>query len=284
MNFKKILSVVTVLLAVVAYPLVSSSKSDTKNTITLTDKNLVVLNGAIDDESVGSIIQQLQKLDQQTKLVGKPDPIYLYLYTPGGSIQSGLELIDATQGLNRPVNTVISFAASMGWQTAQGLGERLILKNGVLMSHRAAGGFEGSFGGKGPSQLDNRYAFWLQRLNEMDEQTVRRSKGKQTLESYRNQYQNEMWLTGSQAVEQGYADQVVAVKCDKSLDGNITHSVNFLGFLITYETARCPIVTAIMNVKISAPGENGNVKVARVVEEEIKNKFLNSLDIEKNIR
>ena len=243
---KKLIVGLVVVAALMAYPLISSGKSSNSDKIVLTADNTINLNGEITNESVAATIQALQKLDSKSK---SNKPIYLFLYTPGGSIQAGLELIEATKGLNRPVNTITMFAASMGFQTVQALGDRLILKNGVLMSHRAAGGFQGSFGGQYPSQLDSRYSFWLQRLKELDEQTVARTKGKQTLQSYQKQYADESWITGTQSVEQGYADAIVAVRCDKSLNGMDSKSTSFMGFTINYDKSQPhPIVRRIASL------------------------------------
>ncbi|CAM6004799.1 unnamed protein product, partial [Sphagnum balticum] len=93
----------------------------------------------------------------------------------GGGIQSGLEMTEALNGLGCPVDTVTLFAASMGWQIAQSLGERLILKNGVMMSHHATGEAQGEFGGSIRTQMENRQQLWIDRVRELDEQTVRRT-------------------------------------------------------------------------------------------------------------
>jgi len=119
----------------------------------------------------------------------------------------------------------------MGFQIAQNLGERLVLKSGVMMSHHAEGGTEGQMGGKGQSQLQARIGLWERRIKELDEETVRRTKGKQTLASYQEAYDHELWLTGKEAVEQGYADRVVTVRCDSSLDGYTTHEIMFMGVI-----------------------------------------------------
>ena len=169
-------------------------------------------------------------------------PIYLFLDTPGGSIQAGLELIEFLNGLNRPVHTVTLFAASMGWQLLQHLESRYVLKYGVLMSHKAYGGFRGEFGG-GQSQLDSRYGLWLRRINLMDEQTVKRTGGKKTLKQYRSEYDNELWLNGKEAVENGYADEVVTVKCDKGLQGVDRQEFSFFGMNIVVLFDKCPIRT-----------------------------------------
>lgn len=192
------------------------------------------------------------------RATGQKKPIYLFLSTPGGSIQAGLLLIEQLQSLKRPVHTVTLFAASMGFQIAQNLGDRLILKNGVLMSHRAYGGFEGSFGGQTPSPIDGIYGLWISRITEMDQKTVERTNGKQTLESYQKQYAPDMWRTGSQAVAEGYADKVVRVSCDDSLEGTTSHEALVMGIIpVSYELSKCPMDTTPKNVKVNIPTNKG---------------------------
>jgi len=278
--FKKTVVGLMAFAAVVAYPLVSTGKTDSKaDKITLNKNNTVILNGEIDDASAATTIKSLMELDSGT--FGKKKPIYLFVYSPGGSIQAGLELIEAAKGLDRQVDTITMFAASMAFQTVQNLGERLILKNGVLMSHRAAGGFEGNFGGQFPSQIDSRYSFWLHRLQELDEKTVERTNGKQTLQTYQDAYKNEAWWTGSQSLQFGYADRIVTLKCDDSLSGTDVHHVSFMGIPVQYETSKCPLITAPMNVKIE---EQAKKMVTDENAEQIKKKFLESRDLEKNVR
>lgn len=248
-----------------------------QETVTLTSDNLLVLDGPIMPETIGEFLMKARELDaklsssigSKLKYFSKNDkPLYVYMYTPGGSIQTGFEMNEELKSLGRPVHTITAFSASMGFQTVQSLGDRLILQSGVLMSHRAKGGFEGEFGGQHPSQIDSRYSFWLSRLNEMDAQTVARSNGKQTMESYQKQYASEMWLTGQQAVDQGYADRVVKVKCDASLQGTNSHTVSFLGIInISYDTDKCPLNQGIMNVRVEIPTNKGNKDVKAFIDE-----------------
>lgn len=274
LTFKKALVALTVLITAVAYPLVSSGKNP--NRILLTKDNTVSLNGEINPDSVANTILALQKLDSKSK---SDKPIYLFIYSPGGDIQSGLELIEAAKGLNRPVDTIVLFAASMAFQITENLGTRNIFKNGVLMSHRAAGGFEGYFGGEQPSQLDSRYSFWLQRLKELDEQTVARTNGKQTLQSYQKQYANETWMTGEQAVEGGYADNIVNVHCDSSLSGLDHKSASFMGVNFTYDVSYCPLITSPMNVQVV-----GGDKIDSRYIEEVKTKFTDKFNLEGTVK
>lgn len=238
--------------------------------IVLSKDNTIVLSGVIEGETASVVISEAKDLNKST-LFGKKKPIYLFVNTPGGSIQTGLEMIEALSGSSRTISTVSLFSASMGFQVVQNLGERLILKNGVLMSHRAKGEFSGEFGGQSPSQIDNRYKLWLTRIKELDEQTVSRTNGKQTLESYQKAYANELWLTGTQAVEQGYADRIVEVRCDSSLDGVTTHAVEFLGLHISYDTDNCPINTSPMNIRITSPDRD---KISSNEKETVKAKFM----------
>lgn len=234
--------------------------------VVLSKSNLLILNQQVDGDSTSRVISEAKKLDSNLR---SGRPMYLFLNTPGGSIQSGLELIEALKGIGRPVNTITLFAASMGFQIAQNLNDRLILRNGVLMSHHAAGEFAGAFGGVHPSQLDSRYQLWLDRVRELDEQTVARTKGKQTYDSYIKQYDKEMWLTGSKSVAQGYADKIILVKCDASLSGVTTNHVNFLGMDIAYDLDNCPINTSPMNIRIGG----GNGVVSKDFAAEIRTKF-----------
>jgi ATP-dependent protease ClpP protease subunit len=238
------------------------------NFLVLTEDNTISLSGEIGSEESTKAILQGRTLDQRStidnikKHVGLKthEPLYIFMNTPGGSVRAGQELIEAFHGLNHPVKTVTLFAASMGFQIVQGLDERLVLENGILMSHRAAGGVEGTLGGQSPSQFENRYSLWYDILKKLDLQTVKRTNGKQTLESYQKAYADEMWRLGQRAVDEGYADRVVTVRCDDSLKGVDVKHVTFFGFDISYEVDKCPINTGIMNVKVTAPmfGDNAN--------------------------
>lgn len=245
-----------------------------ESTVVLSSSNTLVLNQIVDGDSVGHLLTQASELDKRhgpgpmsvmfhAIRGGKAwgEPVYLFLNTPGGSIQSGLELIEGLKSLNRPVHTVTAFAASMGFQIAQNLGRRYILQSGILMSHYATGQFEGAFGGQEPSQAANRYRIWAQRLKEMDEQTVSRTNGKQTLASYQKAYNTELWVTGPESVAQGYADELVKVKCDDSLSGSSTYTGSFLGMPVQYDLSNCPINSSPTNISLGIVTNKGQMSL-----------------------
>lgn len=261
-KYIKVVSFVVLALLTVLPTKALSKTEKNDDTIVLSKTNLITLNTQVDGESTAKVIGDAKLLDSQLsgikeKITGNKAHIRLFLNTPGGSIQSGLEMIEALKGLGRPVDTITIFAASMGFQIAQNLDTRYIVKNGVLMSHRAKGEFAGEFGGQNPSQIESRFSLWKSRLDELDQETVNRTGGKQTLQSYQKQYASEMWLTGAQSVAQGYADKVIKVKCDSSLSGTTVHTATVMIFRVTYELDNCPINTTPMNVQIGFATNHG---------------------------
>jgi len=232
-------------------------------TITLTKDNTAVLNGTVESGTVSQLISDIRALDKKHE----SDPIYLFLYTPGGDVQTGLELIEVLNGTKRQVQTVTSFAASMGFQLVQNLGTRTILHTGVLMSHHARGGVEGEFGGLGESQIRSRLGLWEKRIQDLDIQTVIRTNGKQTLLSYQTAYDHELWLTAAEAVEGGYADQEADVRCDDSLSGtNAKNAQGPFGITIKYELDKCPLNTTPMNVHAEIPTTEGLLDYATFIQ------------------
>jgi ATP-dependent protease ClpP protease subunit len=222
--------------------------------IELNETNSVVLREDFNSLSIGKLIGDLAALDSDAP---SEDPIYVVLITPGGYIVDGLTLYTVTAGMNRPVHTITIFAASMGFQTVQNLGKRYIVPYGILMSHKAAGGFQGEFGGK-TSQVDSRYKLWLSIINQLDKKTVERTNGKKTLEQYQAEYDNELWMLGSQAVEGGYADELVLAACSAELSRQsetIEIAASFLK--VKAEVSKCPLDTTVRKAKIEVPTSDG---------------------------
>jgi ATP-dependent Clp protease protease subunit len=233
--------------------LVSTPTVD-KDTILLTAENTLVLNTEVNGESEGAILNRAKLLDRH---LAPGEPMYLYLNTPGGSVQAGEEMIEALTAIGRPVHTISAFSASMGFQIAENLGTRYILSTGVMMGHRAAGGVQGSFGGEEPSQMANRYSLMVREMADLDMRVVKRTNGKQTLASYQKAYANELYIRGQEAVEQGYADKVTKVKCDSSLSGTTKHSTNMMGFKVDYELDKCPLNSNPQNISVAMSTTKG---------------------------
>lgn len=228
----------------------SSAEEQSKSGPVLKKSNTLVLNEQVDDLSVAKLTREAYKMNEN---LPAGEPIYLYLYSPGGSISSGMELCANLQALNRKFHTITSFAASMAFQIAQCLNDRLILPAGQMMGHPAStgsGGFGGQFGGVEPSQTTARYQLWVNIIKRLDEIAVARTKGKYTLETYQRAYDNELWLEGRDAVSSGFADQVVKPVCDKSLSGTKDLIVPYLGLEILVVLSECPLISGPVDVQV----------------------------------
>lgn len=234
------------IIAALSFFISSNALPSSEEVVILSKDNLLVLRDIVHAESVSSIMTRAAILDAQ--LLSSHKPMYLYLDTPGGDVVQGLRLIDFLNGLSRPTHTVTVFAASMGFQIVQHLGDRLIVPHGIMMSHRARGGVEGEFGGVSPSQLESRLNVWLNIVKHMDEQTVKRTKGKQTLDSYQKSYVPELWRSGEDSVKDGYSDRIVAIRCDSSLNGFTEKSVSLMGIVLKFKTSMCPLNTGISDI------------------------------------
>lgn len=231
----------------------SSFAAAAETNVVLTKDNSLTINDVFTGDSVAPLIKQAKDLDAR---IPSGDPIYLVISSPGGSIDAGIELIENLSNLHRPVHTITIFSASMGFQTVQGLGERLVLKNGTLMSHRARGGFSGEF----PGQLDTRYAYYLKRVTRLDEQAVKRSGGKLTMASYKSLIADEYWCDGADCVASGVADKVITSSCDKSLEGQHTVTIDqfmFMGhsIVLTADYDNCPLNTNALKYNILIDGQ-----------------------------
>lgn len=267
---KTVLLVITTLMfstnAFTQVPISSPSSPSVEKQVrqlSLSSMNTVYFGSHFSFDSVAKL--QSEIIAKSAKL-RKDEAIYIVMDSGGGSIAAGLEAIDNLASLNRPVHTITMFGASMAFQTAQGLGDRLVTPSGVLMSHNGWGGFFGEFGNKN-SQLGNRYNFWTKRIERLDRNTASRTNGKYTFDSYRELYENEYWCEGVDCVEDGFADEVVAPMCDASLSGETftKEKVSFFGLdiSISYKRSKCPLITGQYDVQITVM-RNGKVLYSEV--------------------
>lgn len=219
-----------------------SSSVEDEGLIVLSENNTVNLNLPIDENSAK--ITQTKLLEISDNL-GKNKPIYLVLNTPGGSVVEGQHIIDLAKGLPQKVHTISLFSASMGFVISQELDNRYVLADSTLMSHHA---YVGGIPGEVPGSAMVRLQHLLDSVTQIENDIAKRAG--YSLKQYEDLIQNELWVTGPEAVDMRFADKLVRVRCDSSLRGP-AEAVPVDFFFGSGKVAfhKCPLITTPMSVE-----------------------------------
>lgn len=167
---------------------------------------LIWINTGISD-SMSSIVQaQLMFLDS----VNQSD-ITLHVDSPGGSVKSGLSIIDVMEYVSCDINTVnTGMCASMGAVIlgAGTKGKRSSLKYSRTMIHQSSGGAGGHI-------LDAEITWneWI-KVNEQLFKMLSEYTGK-TPEQIKLDANRDLWLSAHESVEYGIIDEVILSKKKK---------------------------------------------------------------------
>lgn len=242
-----------------------------KNTLTLEASNTVVFRGPVTRDSVDKAIK---KISEVSRNLSKSDKIYLVMDTPGGSIFDGMDFIDFLEGIPQEVKTVTLFSASMGFQIVENNpGERLIARNGVLMSHRATGGMEGQFNG----EFETRYRMVKRKIDYLD--TVSSKRVGQTFEQYQKTIKDEWWVHGFDAVDSKVADKLVLLQCGSSMEGTEDLIINTMFGPIRVIFEKCPLMKEPVGVEMAGIQQNAKQYVGAIVREMFyeKEKFVRDI-------
>jgi ATP-dependent protease ClpP protease subunit len=226
-------------------------------TIVLNESNSIAFNQQVSDDYVAK--KQVEFMGKDLRLP-KTQPIYLILDTPGGSVMAGNAFIDFIKSLNRPVHTIVLFAASMGYQITQELGKRYITTTGTLMSHRGA---VSGLSGQVPGELNSRLKMLEDALTGMNVRAAKRVG--MSLEAYQAAIISELWVSGESAVKGNHADDIANVSCDKTLSGTYTEEFATVFGPVQVEFSKCPLISVPIGFKIGNKAIAGNSNGARAV-------------------
>ena len=105
----------------------------------LLKERIIFVHGTIEDGMIDTVIAQLLFLEAEDN----EKDIYLYINSQGGSVSSGLGLIDCMKFITSPVSTIcLGMAASMrALILSQGeKGKRIVLPHSKVMIHQVLGG------------------------------------------------------------------------------------------------------------------------------------------------
>ena len=164
---------------------------------------IVFLSGEIDDNLANTIVSELLYLDSINH-----DDISLYINSPGGSITSGMAIMDTMNFIKSDVSTIcIGMAASMAafLLSCGQKGKRFILPNAEVMIHQPLGGATGQ-----ATEIKiaaERILKMKQRLNE-----ILANNTNQDIKKIENDTERDHFLSASEAKEYGIIDKIIEKK------------------------------------------------------------------------
>lgn len=165
---------------------------------------IIMVNGPVEDTMANAIVAQMLFLDAQDS----EQDIQLYVNSPGGSVTSGLAIIDTMNFIKADVSTIVmGMAASMGAmiQMSGTKGKRFALPNAEIMIHQPLGGAQGQ---ATDIEISAKHILKTRaRLNTM----ISEATG-QTVEQVQFDTERDNFMDVERALEYGLIDAIVANK------------------------------------------------------------------------
>lgn len=179
--------------------------------IKLEENDTVVFKGDVDTYSIDKLILEIEHKIKESQIELKT--INLVMNTNGGQVFQGKRFIEYSKKWPIQIRTITLLAESTGFHMVQGLGERLITKNGQLLAHQAIF-FVRSF--RVPIIEDSDLGKRIQGIKELDEQNAKRMNISYK-EFVKRISGRDYILVGNQAVKANAADRVVEIECADSI-------------------------------------------------------------------
>ncbi|HSO70920.1 MULTISPECIES: ATP-dependent Clp protease proteolytic subunit [unclassified Tessaracoccus] len=161
---------------------------------------IIFLGSEVRDENANAICAQMLLLNAE-------DPhqdIYLYINSPGGSVDSGMAIFDTMQWISNDVATVaMGLAASMGQflLSAGTPGKRFALPHSRIMMHQPSGGLGGT---ASDIRIQAEQSLHIKRTMAA---LIAKHTG-QTVDQIEADSDRDRWFTAEQALEYGFIDHV----------------------------------------------------------------------------
>ena len=156
------------------------------------------------NDNMSTIVQaQLMFLDTTAN-----DDITMHIDSPGGSVKSGLSMVDVMDYIKADIRTInTGMAASMGSVLlgAGTKGKRMSLKHSTTMLHQSSGGFSGNIQ---DAEID--WAEW-QKVNKTLFELLGEYCGKKA-DVVMNDATRDLWLSAPEAKKYGIIDEIITKK------------------------------------------------------------------------
>jgi ATP-dependent Clp protease protease subunit len=167
----------------------------------LLENRIINLVGEVDDGLAYQITSALMVMSEESD-----KPIQMFINSPGGSVMSGLAIIDVMNHIKAPVYTIVTgLAASMGAAilSAGEKGHRMALPNATVMLHQVSAGERGNI-------QDMRVGLeFTEKLNGKLMKMIAANCGK-TVEQLESDTLRDKWLFADEALAYGIVDEVVS--------------------------------------------------------------------------
>ena len=166
----------------------------------LLKNRIIFLGDEVRDDNANAICAQMLLLNAEDPV----KDIYLYINSPGGSVDSGMAIFDTMQWISNDVATVaMGLAASMGQflLSAGAKGKRFALPHSRIMMHQPSGGLGGT---ASDIRIQAEQSLHIKKTMSglIAEHTG------QTVEQIEADSDRDRWFTAEQALEYGFIDHV----------------------------------------------------------------------------
>ena len=161
---------------------------------------IIFLSGEIDDIVSNTIVSELLYLDSLNH-----EDIYLYINSPGGSITSGMAIMDTMNFIKSDVRTIcLGIAASMAafLLSCGQTGKRFALPHAEIMIHQPLGGVNGQ-----ATEIKIAAERILKLKKEINE--ILASNTNQNIKKIENDTERDYYLTAIEAQEYGIIDEII---------------------------------------------------------------------------
>jgi ATP-dependent Clp protease protease subunit len=166
-------------------------------------ERIIWVAGTVNDNMSTIVQAQLMFLDSIDN-----NDITMHIDSPGGSVKSGLSMVDVMDYINSDIRTInTGMAASMGsiLLGAGTKGKRSSLRFSRTMLHQSSGGFEGNIQDAKINMVE-----W-DKLNKTLFELLGSYCGKST-ETVMNDASRDLWLSSQEALEYGIIDEIIIKK------------------------------------------------------------------------
>lgn len=166
----------------------------------------IVVSGEVNEDLVEKIVKQLLVLEADSD-----KPIYLYIDSPGGSIDDGFGLYDMIRFINAPVYTIgMGLIASMGVTLFLSVPKerRFSLPNSHFLIHQPLMG-----GSRGVATDIEITAQEITKSRETLTQLIADATGKD-FETVKKDTERDHWLTAKEALDYGIAGKIITSRSE----------------------------------------------------------------------